>query len=466
MARRTPVPLADATDARGAALSVLVRVEAGAFAGPALDGVLARIDRRDDRALCTELVYGTLRRQGQIDHVLGAFLRQPIDRLPAAVRAALRLGVYQILHLERVPAHAAVSTSVDLAARAGAGGLGGVVNGVLRRLLRDGMPPLPAEPVAALSVETSHPRWLVSQWLSQYGEARARALLDYDNRPAPLTVRVRPGVGRESLRARWQESGIEAEPTHLSAHGLRLLGGHSVPSLPGYDEGAFVVQDEAAMLAVEWLHAQAGERVIDACAGRGTKTLGLLDAVGADGAVLAVDLHAGKIGALGREARRRGHAVSALAEGGRVERGLGTVTADARTLPALVGAEGAGRILLDAPCSGLGVLRRRPELRWRRTEQDAAELAALQRELLMAAIDALRPGGEVLYVTCTTDPREDEAVVGDVLSARSDATAAAVAPQAGAGPGVESGEAGTLRLFGPESGTDSFFYARIRRDAI
>ena len=465
MARRTTVPMAGATDARGAALSVLVRVESGAFAGPALDGALSHIERRDERALCTELVYGTLRRQGQIDHVLGAFLRQPMERLPTAVRAALRLGVYQILHLQRVPAHAAVSTSVDLVGRAGAGGLGGVVNGVLRRLLRDGPPPLPADPIAALSVETSHPRWLVSQWRSQYGDARARALLDYDNRPAPLTVRVRPGVGREALQARWREDGIDAEPTPLSPHGLRLAGGHSVASLPGYEEGAFVVQDEAAMLAVEWLGAEPGGRVVDACAGRGTKTLGLLDSVGPEGAVLAVDLHAGKIGALGREARRRGHAVSALAEDGRVERGLGTVTADARTLPKLVGPEGAGRILLDAPCSGLGVLRRRPELRWRRTEQDADELAALQRELLAAAIDALRPGGEVLYVTCTTDPREDEAVVAEVLSRRRDASAAPVAPEAAGMPGVESGAEGTLRLFGPDSGTDNFFYARVRRIA-
>lgn len=452
--------------ARAAALSVLVRVEGGAYSAPLVDRALEAMPRRDERALCVELVYGCLRWQGELDFVLSALLRRPAAHLPTAARVALRLGAYQILHLDRVPDHAAVATSVDLVRAQGLAGLAGLVNGVLRRLARSGRPPLPADPVEAEAVATSHPAWLVAAWRDQYGATDAARLLAYDNEAPPVSVRVRPSVGRERLRARLAERGVEALATRISPHGLRLGHGIGVRALPGFAEGDFVVQDEAAMLAVEWLGARDGERVVDACAGRGTKTLGLLDAVGAGGGVLALDSHAGKLGTLAREAARRGHAVQAEAGGGwPAAAGLVTQAADARTLPALVGPGGAGRILLDAPCTGLGVLRRRPELRWRRRAGDAQALAELQADLLRAAVDALRSGGEVLYVTCSTDEREDEAVVEKVLGQRPAAEPAAVAEALPDAAGLLAGRLGTLRLFGPDSETDCFFYARLRRRA-
>jgi 16S rRNA (cytosine967-C5)-methyltransferase len=454
-------------DARALALAILVRVERGAYAAPLVDRALTRLARRDDRSLCTELVYGTLRWQGRVDHALSALMRQPLERLPAPVRAALRLGAYQLVGLTRVPAHAAVSTSVRLVRDEGFAGLSGVVNAVLRRLAREGAPPLPADEVARLAVDRSHPRWLVAMWLAQYGRERALRLMDHDNTPAPVTARVRADVGRERLIARWREAGVEAVPTVLSPHGLRLTAASAVAALPGYADGEFVVQDEGAMLAVDWLGVAPGQRVVDACAGRGAKTLGLLDAIGEGGAVLAVDIHAHKLGALRREAHRRGYRLIPGGSGAdtwSAAPGLATVAADARALARLTGPGGADRILLDAPCTGLGVLRRRPELRWRRRPDDAPALAALQTALLEAACDALAPAGEVLYVTCTTDPRENEAVVARVLAARRDVEALAALP-AGvvAAPGVEVGPLGTVRLFGPETGTDGFFYARLRR---
>jgi len=454
---------APATDARSVAMTVLLRVERGAYAGPVLDRALAALGRRDDRALCTELVYGSLRWRGELDHVLAGYLRLPLARLPDAAKIALRLGAYQVLHLRRVPAHAAVSESVRLVRAAGLGALTGVVNGVLRRIVRDGVPPFPADPVAAAAARTSHPAWLVAAWRAQYGEARARALLDYDNEPPAVAVRVRPEVGRDRLLGRWQEAGVAAEPTALSPHGLRLAGGQAVSALPGYDEAAFVVQDEAAMLAVEWLADGPGGRVVDACAGRGAKTLGLLDAVGPDGSVLAVDLHAAKLQALAREATRRGHRVHGPDGTPASGPGLQWVAADARRLPDLVGPDGAARILLDAPCTGLGVLRRRPELRWRRSAGDAQALSALQGELLDAALASLAVGGEVLYVTCSTDPLEDEGVVASALARHPRMAPAPVAPALPDAPGVDRGADGSVRLFGPETGTDSFFFARLRR---
>jgi 16S rRNA (cytosine967-C5)-methyltransferase len=450
--------------ARSAALAVLVRVEGGAYAAPLLERALHPMPRRDERALCMELVYGCLRWQGELDFALAHLLRRPLGRLPASVRAALRLGAYQILHLDRVPDHAAVSTSVDLVRAEGAGGLSGLVNGVLRQLVRTGPPALPKDPVAALAVSTSHPSWLVAAWRAQYGEAAAARLLAYDNEPPPVNLRVARAVGRQALAARLAAEGIAAEPTALSRDGLRLGHGTSVRAVPGYDEGAFLVQDEAAMLAVEWLGAGEGERVIDACAGRGTKTFGLLDVVGPQGGVIAVDSHGGKLGALAREATRRGQPARALRAGEEPPAaGLATLQMDARALGRAVGPEGAGRILLDAPCTGLGVLRRRPELRWRREAADAEALSALQVALLSAAFDALRPGGEVLYVTCSTDEREDEAVVAAVLRARPGAEAAPVAEPLPQAAGVAAGPLGSVRLFGPATGTDSFFYARLRR---
>jgi 16S rRNA (cytosine967-C5)-methyltransferase len=452
--------------ARAAAVRILVRTEAGAYAAPLLERALEGLERREERALCTELVYGALRWQGELDYALGRLARRSLARLPAPVRAALRLGAYQLLHLERVPAHAAVSSTVELVRAHGQGALTGFANGVLRRLAREGPPKPPDDPVAALAVRYSHPVWLVRRWLEQYGEERAVRLLAYDQTPAPVTVRVRPTVGRDALAERWRAAGVACEPTRLSPYGLRLRRGQAVSALPGYGEGVFVVQDEGAMAAVEWLGARPGERVVDACAGRGTKTLGLLDAVGKEGGVLAVDVHAGKLGALAREARRRGHAVRRL-EGadldGEAPAGLALAAVDGRRLGEIGAARGARRVLLDAPCTGLGVLRRRPELRWRRRPEDAVPLAALQTSLLWAACEAVAVGGEVLYVTCTTDPRENEEVVAAVLARRGDVEALPALPEDVAPPGAEVGPDGSVRLFGPDSGTDGFFFARLVR---
>lgn len=450
-----------ARSARSAALGVLVRVDAGAYAAPLLDRALGGLERREERALCTELVFGCLRWQGELDYALEGLLRRPVAHLPAAVRVALRLGAYQILHLDRVPNHAAVSSSVELAREGGAPALTGLVNGVLRGLARTGRRPAPSDDVACLSVTTSHPPWLVASWLTQYGREDTLRLLEHDNEAPAVTLRVADHVGRERFAARLRAVGVDAEPTQASRYGLRLRHGTAVTTLPGYREGLFIVQDEGAMLAVEWLGARPGERVVDACAGRGTKTLGLVDVVGPSGTVLAVDRHAGKLQALRREAGRRGIGVVTDPTG--AGPGLVLRAADARQLARLVGPDGARSILLDAPCTGLGVLRRRPELRWRRRQADADALRPLQVALLEAAVDALAPGGSVLYVTCSTDPRENEEVVERVLATRSGVRSQPVCESLPDLPALRVGPFGSVRLFGPTLGADSFFYARLER---
>lgn len=538
---------------RQVALTCLLRVEKGDQASQALarqlgKGGLSPADRR----LATELTYGTVRMRLEIDYVLSRFLKRDLRHMPAGVRAALRLGAYQLLHLSRVPRRAAVFESVELVRSMGQTSMVAMTNAVLRRVDPENLPPWPSDPVEALSLRFSHPRWLVEAWLGQYGPERTDALLRYDNEAPPLTVRVSLNQTRDealdALQAVLQtgrpQSGVDGESagapseatvvrTRFAPRGLSLRSAGDVTALPLFQEGWLTVQDEASMLAVDLLGARPGETVVDACAGLGTKTWGLLETVsggdeGSSGRVLALDQGAGKIRELLREAARRQVRVAPVGEGpaldldadrpfgprdsdlapvhgedlesplagepsapGDGERTtlgvdawvgtapatsraalhgvLSAMPADARNLPAVCEAAGVrpDRILLDAPCTGLGVLRRRPELRFRRTAEDAGKLHGLQVALLEAALRAVRSGGEVLYVTCSTDRLENEQVVTDALAVLAGASAERISladrvPE-GLAPGI--GEDGSLRLFGPETGTDSFFFARVRRTA-
>lgn len=504
---------------RQIALTCLVRVEKGDQANQALARQLGPGDlSAADRRLATELTYGTVRMQLELDYVLSRFLKGELRHLPAGVRAALRLGAYQLLHLTRVPRHAAVWESVELVRREGHAGLAGMANAVLRHVDPSALPAWPKDPREALSVRYSHPGWLVERWLSQYGTEKTEALLAYDNVAPPLTVRVSltqdrewartclsSALAQDDRREERPEGHALVEPTPFALRGLRLRGAGEVTRLPLFQEGLLTVQDEASMLAVDLLGARPGELVVDACAGLGTKTWGLVESVAgrdgeAPGRVFAVEQNAAKVRELVREARRRHvpladgaadgaaevpedigardassgardvvlECVGTVREKAKVLRlpALNALPGDARALPRLCRETDfvPDRVLLDAPCTGLGVLRRRPELRFRRTPQDAEKLHAVQVALLCAALEAVRPGGEVLYVTCSTERRENEDVVKDALSR--------CVPWAQAGDLTERvpeglrtflGEGGALRLFGPATGTDSFFFALLVR---
>lgn len=438
---------------RRLAWRVLNAVEAGAFADAALGTTLrgAHLEPRD-RALATQLVYGTLAWQGLLDHILAQLGREP-RRLDAEVRTLLRLALFQLVKLDRVPAFAAVDTAVELAKTIKGGAPSGLVNALLRRFLREGQPlALPPESDRArhLAIATSHPRWLVEGWLAELGDTETAALLASDNQPAPTTLRVLPArVPRATVIAALADVQVAARPTRYAADGVVLESAADPIALPGWRDGWFTVQGEASQLVAAMLGTTPGARVLDACAAPGGKALAAAGAAGSAGLVLAIDQHRGGLVRLGEEAARLGLRVA-------------RVRADAAQLP-LAAAARFDAVLVDAPCSGLGTLRQHPEIRWRRQPADVAELALLQARLLAAAAAHVRSGGTLLYATCTIMREENDAIVDAFLAAHAD-----FAPDdprfllpAAAHELVDA--RGALRTFPHRHGLDGFFALRMRR---
>lgn len=436
---------------RAAAYDALkaVRLD-GAYTNLVLPTVLAEhgLSGRD-AAFVTELVSGTIRRQGSYDPIIDACLSKP--KLEAKVRDALRLGVHQLLGM-RVPAHAAISTTVDLVrARVGIGPVG-LTNAVLRRVAEHDLegwvrriaPDPAADPHGFAAIAYSHPRWVVDELARAVGEDQVDALLTADNAPPRVTLVARPG------RARPDE--LPGEPTPYSPYGVVLDGGDP-GAVAAVAEGRAGVQDEGSQLVAIALAAAPStgrdERWLDVCAGPGGKSA-LLAALAAErgAAVLAAELQQHRSLLVRRN----------LAGATGV---LGVVTANG-TRPAWL-AGSFDRVLVDAPCSGLGALRRRPEARWRRTASDLDDLVPLQRRLLASAIDSVRPEGAVLYATCSPVLAETSGVVEAVLGARSDAQLEDITPTLPGVPDSEGPLPGTIQLWPHRHGTDAMFLALIRR---
>lgn len=431
----------EAPAAREVAVAVLVRVEGGAYANRLLLATLNRsgLEARD-RALVTELVYGVLRHQSELDETLNAQSRRPIARLPAELRAILRVAAYQLLHLDRVPPRAAIHQAVE-AAKAFGPARSGYVNGLLRSLLRAG---------AGAKVESVPPPWLAELWDRAYGPEARQELWSYQLQPAPLVVRVNSRrTRREDLRGAWEEQGLTVWETALSPWGLGVERAGSPEELPGFSTGLFTVQDESSQLVAPALDPQPGETVLDVGAGSGGKTTHLAELMAGQGRILALDLYEAKLRALGTAAERLGLS------------GIETVQGDVSTLAPTVAAD---RVLVDAPCSGLGVLRRHPEIVRRRGPVELERLALHQRAILLGAADWVRPGGVLLYSTCTLNPAENQEVVSAFLAARPDFRPDELGPylpselRADLGPG-----GGWLELRPPRRQTDGFFMARLRR---
>jgi 16S rRNA (cytosine967-C5)-methyltransferase len=432
------------------ALGILVRVEQGrAFADIALEHALARARLAPrDAALCTEIVYGTLRWQRHLDWRLGPHLHRPISRLDPWVRALVRLTAYQLLFLERVPRWAAVDEAVSLARlKARSPGPARFVNAVLRSLTRaPGPPPLPDPVPTACGLRWSFPDWLASRWISRLGRAEAEALMAaLDERP-PLTVRANTlRCSREALAARLAtEEGAAASPTALAPEGLAVAGG-APGSWEAFTDGSCVVQDEASMLVARLLDPRPGELVADTCAAPGTKATHLAQLMDNRGTIIAMDPQAARLGLVGRTAARLGVTI--------IECHAGGVEILARRWAGC-----CDRVLVDAPCSNLGVLRRNPEVKWRRAEDDLHRLQQKQRSILSAAAALVRPGGRLVYATCSLEPEENEDVVGPFLGA-----SPGWEPERPGDFPVAPDANGLLRLFPHRHGTDGFTAFRLRR---
>jgi len=436
---------------REAALQALCRVERdNAFLNLALPPFLLTLER-PERALAQELAAGVLRRLNTLDWSLALFLKRPLEGLTVWIRNLLRLGAYQILYLERVPDHAAVDETVRLAHRYGHRGVAGLVNAVLRRLAAAGgelpWPDPERQPLEYLVLQRSHPRWLMERWFRRFGAAEASALGETNNIPPPLALRpnrlrITPGALIEKLSAR----GIAAaESPRLPGIVLAKAEG-AVPALPGYREGLFSVQGESAALVAPLLQPQPGEQIIDLCSAPGGKSTHLAELMENQGVVTAVDLHPRRLGLVELAAERLGLTA------------INTLALDGRSI------DGAGlspphRILVDAPCSGLGVIRRLPELKWRRRPADLERMPRLQLTLLEAAAKLLRPGGLLLYSVCTTEPEETVAVADAFAAAHPCFTARPF--DRFLPPGLQSAVTapGRLFLYPHRHGLDGFFIA-------
>jgi 16S rRNA (cytosine967-C5)-methyltransferase len=402
------------TDVRGLAFEILSQVEEGVFSDQALDTALRQ--RADlagrDRRLLTELVYGVLRYRGRLDFVLSIFCRQPLARIEPAVLQLLRLGSYQLLLLDRIPPRAAVHETVELARRLGLVRVTGFINGVLRSLLR-GLETIPwpdpkQAPLPYLQQVLSLPRWLAERWLEDFGAAEACALAEAMLEPAPFTVRVNAlKTSRESFLAALEEAGYQGAATRFAPEGVIVTGGAS-RRLPGDKEGWYQVQDEASMLIARLLTPRPGERLLDACAAPGGKTTHLAALTENRADILALDISAERLALVDQGAQRLGC------------RGIATRPWDMTGPADFLAAASFDRVLVDAPCSGLGVLRRNPESRWRRTPADLQTNADRQSVLLSRAAPLVRPGGRLLYSVCTLSREETTEVAERFLAGHDD----------------------------------------------
>jgi 16S rRNA (cytosine967-C5)-methyltransferase len=440
--------------ARRCAYAVLRRVfEHGAYADLALQAEAGQLDHRD-RALAMRLAYGAVQRKATLDHLIAALAERPAERLDAPLLAAVRLGLYELVYLSGAPDRAVVGDAVELAKRHARGGQG-LVNAVLRRAAREGrdalLGSLSDETPAAAAVMHSHPEWIVRLWWDQLGAAETRALLACDNEPGELALRANTLVGDADALAQQLQAAVATHRDPAIPEALVLDGPFDVHGSPLWSAGAFLAQSRAAMLVARALAPQAGERVLDLCAAPGGKTTHLAALMAGEGTVLAVERNQTRASRLQQTAKRL-HA-------GNVRVELGDA-ASARP-------EGAvfDRVLVDPPCSGLGTLQARADLRWRVTPQAITEMSAVQRTILAAGAEALRPGGVLVYSTCTISPTENEHVIANFLDSHADFRLDDLVSELPAStPGEpERGLAGTLMTLPHRDRTAGFFIARLRK---
>ena len=416
-------------------------------AGELLDGAFARrtasLDARDRRWV-RELVYGMLRRRAMIDAHLDARVRGGLVAVNHDLKDLLRLGATQMLHMDSVPAYAAVAQTVELAKRRHGEGAGKLANAVLRRLDRERgnlEVAMPSDQTSALALETSHPEWLVQRWLERWGETETRALLEANNREAPLIVRPYHAV-REQLEAMLESAGATVDDAPIVRDSIEIIDGiQSLTELGAFRQGLFHVQDPAATLVTQYGCVASGAVVADVCAAPGGKAVELSRTAGI---VLASDISPTRLGRVVDNMRRL-----------EIDNVV-AYAADARA-PAI---RPVDAVLVDAPCTGTGTFRRHPDARWRIKPSDLAVMSALQREILQQAADSVRPGGLLIYSTCSLEPEENENQVQWFLN-RHDGWKVEPPPEGAVPPTVIEDD--LLKVLPQRHGVDGAFAARLRR---
>jgi 16S rRNA (cytosine967-C5)-methyltransferase len=445
--------------ARAAAFTALREVNAGGADLPAaLASVRPTLTDDRDRALATDLVTGTLRWQRQLDYLIEHFAKRAITRLDFDVLQILRLGAYQLLHLDRVPAAAAVNDAVAMTRRARKTSAAGLVNAVLRALSRNSHRlPLPlrppeGDPLTFLEVSLSHPRWLANRWLGRYGFDAAEAWETFNNAAAPLTLRVNLlKTDRGALTAALAAHGVSVQPARFAPDGLIVTSGNPLRT-PLAGTGEFFFQDEASQLVALLGAVEPGMKVLDACASPGGKTTAMAAMAGDRAQIVATDVRGARMQLLRDTVSASG------------ARNIRMLQADLEA--GLPFAAAFDVVFVDAPCSGLGTVRRDPDIRWRRAEADLVPLARAQLTMIRNAAKAVRPGGRLIYSTCSSEPEENELVVSSFLAendnfAPIDLRADQPVCFDALAPVLD--ERGALRTSPHEHGLEAFYGAVLRR---
>ena len=443
-----------APNPRREAFRILRRVEeSGAFASVLLERRAAELPDPRDVALLTELVLGVLRRRAVLDHVLASAASRPATAIDGGVLTALRIGAYALLFLDRVPDFAAVDTAVDLVKEAGMARASGFANGVLRRIAREGSaflpPPPPRGDVAALALYRSHPVWWTERLVARAGWDQADALLAADNEPAATVLSVWPARGSPvELAGTLAEEGVAVSSCRFVPDALRVVSG--VPQYTtAFRTGAFWIQDEASQLAVRLFEGTVGPHVLDVCAAPGGKTLALAARTGPGGIVVAADRSVKRLSRLSQNVRRLG-----------ADNVVTTACDMTRATPLVPLFDD---VLVDAPCSGTGTLRRHPEIRWRLSASDLPALASRQSAILAQAASLLRPGGRLVYSVCSVEPEEGEDVIAAFLGDRKEFSRADPRPGLSAEARSLVGDDLAVRTTPIEDGMDGFFAALLTR---
>lgn len=412
-----------------------------------------------DKRLCHAIVFGVFRHRGRIDQLIGHCSKLAFDRIDAKVKTILRLGVFQIVFLDRVPDFAAIDTSIELAKSICGKKASGFINAVLRNISRShkdiALPcshkNLPGHLAAAFSI----PSWLGKRWAARYGKEKTLALAGALMDLPPFTLRVNPmKTSREDLMANFEHAGIKAQTTRFSQLGLQVhTSGIAIPDLPGFNEGLFQIQDEAAQLAVQLLGPRPRENILDACAGLGTKTCHMALEMENKGNIIANDTGENKADRLASEALRLNIDMIRTTHVDMAKAGFNDFSSY------------FDRVLVDAPCSGLGVLARNPDTRWKRTLKDILRMAALQKKILNGSANVVAPGGVLVYAVCSCEPEETTQVVQRFLDKRKDFSPDFSGFEARLPFFCESGcKTFEKTTFPDHLDMDGFFMARMRRN--
>ncbi len=438
--------------ARERALKIINAVhEQDAYANVALAKELRKGGLSDlDRRFVTELVYGTVKAGETLDWIIRQYINRPMSKVDPIIRDILRMGVYQLRYMDKIPASAVCNESVELAKHCGHAGLGKFVNGVLRTMVREpekgAFPEGKGKATANLALKAQHPEWLVRRWIKEFGYEEAEQLCEFNNNQPPLSVRTNTlKTNRSELMLQLVSAGVECELSSFTNEGVIIKGHGSLDSLAALQEGYCQVQDESSMLVAHVVDPQPDELILDVCSAPGGKTTHMAALMNNRGRIVAGDIYQHKLDRIMDNAARLGISI------------IEPLLIDAREIWQEFPQQ-ADRVLVDAPCSGLGVLRRKPDSRWRKSKELLEELPKLQLQILKSAGAAVKPGGLLVYSTCTIAREENQDVVKAFLEMAKEFSL------------VNAGERlpvprkdDMVQLYPQRDGTDGFFIACMRR---